>query len=867
MQKNKEGRLILVAAPAGFGKTTLVSSWVKKIGHPVAWVSLDESDNDPVLFWAYVVAGFQTAIPDRDHTILGQTSTSQLPPSKTLLAQLINELVDFDEKVILVLDDYHLISNQQIHEDLTYLIDHIPRSLQVVLITRADPPLPIAKLRGRGQLIEMRATDLRFSLTETTTFLNEMMGLDLAIEDIATLDKRAEGWVVGLQLAAISLQGRQDKSKFVAAFSGGHHFILEYLTEEVINRLFENQRHFLLKTSILNRLCGPLCNAVFGVQNSRDVLAKLQRDNLFITSLDDEQQWYRYNHLFTDLLRNLLRKEFAPEYIEDLHLRASQWHEHNGYYADAIEHAIHAQSFERAAASIENVASGTMNDGRLTTLLRWLDGLPEGMLDANPRLRFYQAWALSLGGKLKIAEKILLDAKSILVRQPDTPENLSLRGELAALLTGIITYSNDPLRIIQAGEEALTYLHEDNLNSRSRVNIAFGTAYAYRDETEAATRSYQFARDLALNAKNLFLAAAASEMLAGMQIYHLGCLHEAERNLQQVLDWGLMEDGTPQAFTGTAYILLAEINLEWNNLNAAADYLEKGFGLLQQGGIGYSLPYAYCAKARLRLAIGDEDGAVEALHAADQASQASPLIHILIHILANQVKVALGLGDIGTAARWASGEQFNLPEYLPTYLHEVQQISLSRVFYAQGDLRTTLEKLDRILPQAETAGRLTHVIEIHWLKALALQELGEEAEALRSLNQALSFAVPEGYRHIFLETGKPGFKLLQSAASQGIYPQFINQLLVALDEPAVKTKPLGQSVFLSPAQQGLVEPLTHREGEILKLIANGYTNKQIADELVITINTVKKHTTHIYGKLLVQNRTEAVARARSLSLL
>jgi len=863
LENNLCGQMTLIAAPAGFGKTTFISSWVHSVQHPVTWVSLDESENDPTLFWAYLVSGFQDTIPD--DKFLSQINITKLPPIKTLLAYLINILAEVDGKVILVLDDYHLISNPQIHNDFSYLIDHQPQSLHIILVTRADPPLPIAKLRGRGLLTELRAIDLRFSKAEIKLFLNDLMMLALADADINALEKRTEGWIIGLQLAAISMQGRKDKNEFVTAFSGGHHFILEYLTEEVLNCLSKERRHFLLKTSILDQLCDSLCNEALDMHGSGEMLIGLQRDNLFINSLDDDHFWFRYNHLFVDLLGNLLRKEFSPEQIYEIHLRASKWYQKNGYGAESIEHSMQAKEFERAISLIEQAASETMLHGRLTTLLHWLDALPEDLLDTHPRLRFYQAWALSLSGQPKIAEQILLDAKSTLEDLPNSQENLALRGELAALLTGIITYSNDPPKIIQEAQEALTYLPEENLISRSRVYIALGTAYAYSDENEKAAQFYQQARDLALQGKNPFLATAAIEMLAGMQIYHQGQLYEAEKNLQQALALGKTEAGVYQAFTGTSHILLAEINLEWNDINTATDLIERGLSLLYQGGIRYSLPYSYCAKARLRFALADTEGAVDALREAKQATQSCPLLHVFIHNLACQVKLSLSIGDVETAAHWAF--QSEIPENLPSYLNEVRQITLARVYLAQNDLEKTLETLNNIYSQAESARRMAHIIKICLVKALALQAQGEAAAALEMLKIALSTAAPEGYERIFLEIGEPAQKLLEQAATQNIQPKYVSKLLVAFNGITSKSSELIQPSSHAQTRGNLVDPLTERECEVLKLIAAGYTNQQVADVLVITLNTVKKHTTHIYGKLEVKNRTQAIAGARKFKLI
>lgn len=859
------GKLTLVAAPAGFGKTTLLSYWIQRCSQAFAWVSLDETDNDPSIFWVYVVKALQRACEGFDQVVLASFNPLQLPAVPTLVTSLINDLSANQQKIVLVLDDYHIISNTEIHKQIVFLINNLPSQLHIILSTRANPPLPLAQLRAKSQLSELRVDDLRFTLQEATTFLNKILELGLSSTDIGTLDERTEGWAAGLQLAALSMRGRADRQAFITAFSGSHHFVLEYLTEEVINQSSEAQRHFLLQTSILDSFCAPLCNQVLGIIDSASQLSEIQRSNLFLVSLDDERIWFRYHHLFADLLKNRLRQDFGSDEIMELYHRAGQWYQEQTNLDQAIKYYLLAQNFEQAAALIVQVASSTMLHGQLKTILNWIEALPENFLEIRPRLRFYQAWALSLGGQHKVAEKILVDTKSSLEDLPDSAENQNLRGELAALLTGIITYYNDPPRIIREAQEALTYLTKDSLIPRARVHIALGTAYAYSGEMGRAIQKYQRARDLALKAKNPFLATAAVELLAGMQIYHLGLLKDAHQNLEQVLDLGRAKNGTYQAFTGTAHVLLAAIYLEWDNLDAAKKFLGKSFELLQQGGIGYSLTHAYCTQARLHLAERKPDDAVESLRLASQAAQDSPLLHILIHNLACQTKLALSLGDVEKAARLAEDDS-KFSETLPTYLHEVQQISAAWVSLVQGNLDKSIDTLNHIYAQAEAAGRMAHVIEIYLVKALTYQKQGELSKAIQSLKRSISLAASEGYTRIFLERGKPVWKLLSLIADQNFNHHFVSNLLAAFDAETADPRLLRKANLRPPIQDSLIEPLSERECEVLKLIAAGYTNQQIADTLVVSLNTIKKHTTHIYSKLGVKNRTEAANYAHELSL-
>jgi LuxR family maltose regulon positive regulatory protein len=864
-------RLALVSAPAGFGKTTLLSDWVGQHEGPVAWLSLDDADNEPSRFWTYLVAALQTIHADLGQEALHLLQAAQPSPAQGILTPLLNEVAALAQtspatEIVLVLDDYHLISAPQIHKGITFLLEHQPHNLHLVISTRADPPLSLFRLRARGQLTELRTDDLRFTPGEAAAFLNTVMGLDLMPADVKALETRTEGWIVGLQLAALSLQGRTDAREFIAAFSGSYHYVLEYLTEEVVRRQAEPVRRFLLLTSILDRLCGSLCDALTGEHNGDARLADLQARNLFIVPLDAEHRWVRYHHLFADLLGNLLRKERSPERIRELNLRASEWHEQDGNLDDAIKYALRAQDFERAASLIEQAAQAVIAHGRLTTLIRWLEALPAGLLRARPRLRLYQGWALNLSGQIDAAEQILQETKTTLQSLPLSPENKALRGQLAALLTGIATLREETAIVIQEAQEALTLLPDEDRLSRARVYMALGTACAYEDNAEGAARTWQQARDLALEAGNPFLATAAIEMLAGTQIYHQGRLQAAASSLQRVLDLGTMPDRRRSPFTGTSHALLAEINLEWNDLEAAAGYLETGIKLLRQGGIGYGLIHTFCAQARLERARGDAEGALQALQTAEQGLEGHTLAHMVLHLASYQVRLRLWLGDVDTAARWAAGDPATLKremlETLPIYLREVQQLSLARVQLARQETEEALATLAGLEEQAQAAGRLAQAIEICLLKALAWQAQGESAAALESFERSLSWAEPEGYVRLFLEAGPEAVTLLRQAASRGIRPEYVGKLLGAFDVEEKGSIPPSRL----PDSQPLAEPLTERELEVLHLICDGLSNREIAGRLTVTLNTVKKHSSHIYGKLGVKSRAQAIVRARELGL-
>jgi LuxR family maltose regulon positive regulatory protein len=864
-------RLTLVSAPAGFGKTTLLSEWIGQCEGAGAWLSLDDQDSEADHFWMYLISALQTVRADLGNDALHLLQGAQPSSAQAIMSALLNDVAALARTssatdVILVLDDYHLISAPQIHEGLSFLLEHLPPNLHLVISTRADPPLPLFRLRARGQLTEVRTDDLRFTPAEAAIFMNSMMGLDLEPEDVNTLEARTEGWVVGLQLAALSLQGRADARQFITAFSGSHHYVLEYLTEEVVRREPGPVQRFLMLTSVLDRLCGPLCDALTGQNNGEAMLADLKRRNLFVVPLDDQHRWYRYHQLFADLLGNLLRNELPQERIRELYLRGSEWYEHNGDPDEAIRLSLQAPDLERAASLIERVAQTMIAHGRLATLMRWLDALPAALLHTRTRLRLYQGWILSLSGQVDAAEKKLREAQAAVQDQPLTPDNKALRGQLAALLVGIATQREETAAVIQKSREALAYLPQKDLISRARVHVALGTAYAYQDRAEKAAQVWRQARDLALAAGNPFLATVAIELLAGTQIYHQGRLRAGAQTLQQVLELGTTPDGKQLPFAATSHALLAEVHLEWNDLEVAASYLEKGIELLRQGVIGYGLIHTFCAQARLARAQGDAEGAVRALQTAEQALERQPMWHMILHLASYEVRLKLWLGDVETAARWAEGDpallKYEIPEPLPVYLREVQQISLARVHLAQGETDRALATLEGLERQAQAAGRRAQAIEIGLLKALAWQAQGDSAAALESFQQSLSWAEPEGYVRLFLEAGPDMIPLLRRAAAQEIESGYAVRLLAAFG--------VVEEASVSPAQlfgpQPLPEPLTSREVEVLYLICDGLSNREIAGRLTVTLNTVKKHNSHIYGKLGVISRTQAIIRARELGL-
>jgi LuxR family maltose regulon positive regulatory protein len=862
-------RLTLLSAPAGFGKTTLLSAWVGQHKGPVAWLSLDEGDNEPTRFWTYLVAALQTVQADLGGGSLQLLQAAKPPPAQSVLNPLLNEIAALAQTpptggIVLVLDDYHLISTSQIQEGISTLLEHQPPNLNLVISTRADPHLPLFRLRARSQLTELRTDDLRFTPGEAAAFLNTVTGLDLAPTDVEALETRTEGWIVGLQLAALSLQGRDDARDFIAAFGGSHHYILEYLTEEVLARQTEPIRQFLLQTSILDRLCGSLCDSVMGLEQtpqpeaaqaatvqlpsapsadmpSQEMLEHLDQANLFVVPLDDERLWYRYHRLFADLLRKQLGQQGAPGQVAELLRRASAWHEDHGSLEEAVMYALQARDYERVLRLVEGAASAGRLESRLTTMLRWLEGVPEEMLILRPRLRIYQAWALIINERLDRAKQVLRDSSAALQSMPSSPDSEAARGELDALLALV-----------------------------EMMASALAAAYGGED-LEKAFQAAQAVREQALATSNVFLAGHATNGLA-MTRFHQSRLTEAGEYYRQLVDLGMQGKGSQLPLAAVGRIGLASICLERNELDAAARHLDEGLRLGQHWVGTNTLVSAAITQSRLKQYAGD---GAEALKALDELE---PLGHVRdsppsMHRLARQrAWLKLAEGDLDGAdhlIKRLDGPfgQATFEWKPPAPLHEGQQILRARVHLGRGQTDLALAVLDQLEPVAEAAGRFGRIIEICLLQALALQAQGNRSAALIQLGRSLELAEPEKITRIYLDEGAPLVALLEALCQSQEVPAHLRDysqgLLEALDSSPEEAAEPG----VPDPTRGMIEPLTRRERQVLSLMAAGLSGPEIAEELVVAYSTVRSHVKSIYGKLDVHSRHEAMDRARALKLV
>ena len=872
LQQGAERALTLISAPAGFGKTTLLAQWLAASGMPVAWLSLEPEDNDPTCFLSYVITALQTLDAQIGTTALALLRTPQPPSPETVLAVLTNDLVECGGgDLALVLDDYHVITADPIHRGMTFLLEHLPPQMHLILATRADPPLPLARLRAQGQLSEVRATDLRFATAEASAFLQAVMGLDLPPEAIATLESRTEGWIAGLQLAALSLQGRTDISGFLAAFTGTHRYVLDYLSDEVLARQSAGVQSFLLHTSILERLSGPLCDAVTGQEGSQAMLEALDRANLFVVALDDERSWYRYHHLFAQALRSHLQQA-EPMLVPELHNRASAWYEQQDMPIEAVQHALAVPNAERAARLIEPIALPITLNGQISTVLGWMNALPEALVRTHPFLCVYYARLLVFTNQLKVAEAHLREAEQSAQKMPAEQARI-IQGWVLGTRAVIAGISGDIPHAISLARQALDLLPEAEVIPRAGAIVATALAYQVSGDVTLTTEQEVAAADaLILPTGNLFAAVSSITLLARLHVMQ-GRLRQAAATFERVVQVVPRPEVLQSMYTSFYYYsALGDLLRERNDLDAAERYLAQGMALVN-GTLPLEPPVAmlgYTTLARLQQARGNTR---EALATLDSLKRLAEQRHFAFHLVAQGeaawALLELAQGNLAAAIRWADASGLSAEDAELSYPRESEYLALARVRIAQGRddpavpfLQDVLHLLDRLLQDAEPKARMGSVLEILVLRALALEAQEYRTEALSALERALVLAEPEGYIRLFVDEGAPMLSLLRHAQARGIVPRYVATLLAAFGEPLVLYLPLHAA-----RPDSLVEPLTEREREVLRLLLEGASNREIAQRLFLSVNTVKRHVYNLCGKLGVQSRTQAIIRARALNLL
>jgi LuxR family transcriptional regulator, maltose regulon positive regulatory protein len=923
------GPLTMIAAPAGFGKTTLLADWLSKLRieneelrkvtnrnsflnsqfsilNSVAWLSLDAGDNDPIIFMRYLIAALRTVMPPMVGAMaLALLEASQLPPLSTLLTTLINDLTSLglegaggaalDPRSpatgpwILVLDDYHAITTPAIHDALTFLLDHLPPTLRLAIASREDPPLPLARLRARGQVTELRAVDLRFTPDEAATFLRDVMGLAVSEDDIVVLEERTEGWVAGLQLAALALQDRTDQAGFIAAFTGSNRFVVDYLASEVLDQLPPHLRTFVLRTSILERMCGPLCDAVLEIENeewrmkkdqesdtsssffilhSSLLLEELDRANLFLIPLDEERRWYRYHQLFAGVLRERLARGEPADAVAELHRRASVWFEHQELAAEAIRHALAARDFGRAASLIEPIAIPLALEGQQATVGSWLAELPADLRLVRPRLALAYACVDGFNSDFAAAEAHLREAEAG-AQAWDENQAATLRIEVAALRAVGGSILGDR-RATQAGRMALAQLDDGHpLHSMITAGISYA-AFAAGDLAAAdQTLQEALASQPTRRASNAVHAGLVA-MLAMVRRAQ-GRLHDVRRLAAQVLD-ATTHDGRTLPLSGAflAYLLLGLTQCEQNDLDAAERTLQQCADLARQYQVTMYEILAQFYLGHVLGARGDLAGALQLVEQAEVRAgrYLSPLN--LRELVGYRVLLWLRQGNLTAAAAWAAQDGRTAdPDRPRLTAYDNDRFALAQTLVAQGRWDAAHAAVAKLLGDAEASGHGRFVIWALVLQALLLAQ-GDTAAAIESIERALALAEPEGYVRIFADEGAPMAALLRDAATRGIAPGYVARLLAACPDFRLQIADFRlestQSAIYN-LQSAMVEPLTDREIEVLRLLAAGDDNAQIARALVVAVSTVKSHINHIFGKLGARNRVDAVRRAQELNLL
>ena len=860
LDSGMDKKLILVSAPAGYGKTTLVSRWLRDRGISSAWLSLDTGDNDPVRFLRYLLTAFEHVAPGIGNDL---PNTSQPTQYESAINHLANELASVSGPFVLVMDDFHVINHDAVLSIVDYLMEHLPTQKIVILATRIDPPLPLSRLRVRNQLLDIRLEHLRFTRPEVSAFLNDVMGLRLSADDLSAMETRTEGWVAGLQLAALSMQGRTDVHSFVTAFSGSHHHVIDYLVEEVLKVQPAKMVDFLLQTSILDQMCGPLCESVVGTDSEGPVdgqamLETMEKMNLFVIPLDDQRRWYRYHHLFADVLKKRLEQHY-PGSLPKLHLRASTWFQQNGLVPEAVRHSLKAGDQDRAIQLIEENGALLVLGGELNALSDWIEAV-ETRSQTHPWIPILKAWLFILTGQPDRAEEVLQIAENLISPLEANKQIRIMRGAIATARSYRSFTNGETNQTATFARQAVEYLDNPDIVSRSILGIAtalLGEASLMNGELEEARRACTQAKQIGQAAGDVHVVMIVNCAL-GRIFTELGQLHQAAEIYAEALRIATRPDGKKLVTAGEVYAELSKVSYEWNDLETTKEHVLSCLPLCRQWGHEIFRATASIMLARVEQAHGNAETAVESMNIAESLTKEHRFaFKYTVWVKCALVRLWIAQGNLEKSSRLVQESGITTKDEIP-YLREPEFVALLRLLMAQGDYDAAMALSGRLLHQAETGKRTGLVIEILVLQALVFQANNELDQALAVLKRALSLGKPESYSRTFIDEGEPMARLLHAARARQIEKEYVTQLLCASENAAGATRPPPRLIS---------EPLTTREVEVVKLIAAGYSNQEIAEKLVISITTVKRHISNIYTKLDAGSRTQALAIARELNLL
>ncbi len=846
LDENLNYKLTVVAAPPGYGKTSLLSIWSQEREIPTSWLSLDSDDNDPALFLQYLIAALQTINSKTGTASLALLQSPQLSSKTAILSALINDLAKIQDNFILILDDYHWIEQQEVHESLNYLIDHMPPQMHIIIASRSDPPLQLSQLRVRNQLLEIRQSDLRMKPEEAEEFLNSSMGLNLSNAQVDILDSRTEGWVAGLQLAALSLREREDIDAFINTFSGSHRFVIDYLADEVIANQPPEVRSFLRNTAILDRFSAPLCDDLIEGDNAKDILRYLEETNLFLIPLDDQREWYRYHHLFQDYLR----VEIEGENQAALHEKAAGWFIAHELLPEAVKHAILSGDDDLAIQVISQAAPLAIEKGTFVSLFGWFDALPDEVVKQNAVLSLYKGFALFFTESYREALPYARAA------QENMPEDLSSStyGQLLCIQAHIALFENDLKDVIRYSRDALEYLAEDDTFFRSLTLNILGQVLEMRGDVVSAVDIYRQGFDSGYRAGEIIGTMVVFTNLV-ISLNELGRLNEATAICHKLYSEIGQEEFSGRSLANAIYLPWSHLSYEINQLEEAREQAQRALEALTQSKITQGIVLSQYVLARIYLIDRHWDRFSQLINDGIQLAKRTGTANTHgAWFSALEAEANLQKGKIDSVIHWVETAGFS-PEDKPHHWLEWSYFTYSRFLLRQNRILDAQKILKTMENSAKEGQRLRKLITIYLLTALADLGQGDRKSAIQHLEAALSIAAPQGYQRAFLDEDQAILELLPEV--RHIAPKFV-------DELTAKSSHVPE---LSPIPDLLHEPLSERELEVLNLVAKGYSNRQIAEALYVTIGTVKKHLNNIFSKLQVKNRTQAVAKARELNLL